>query len=220
MSLPEYVFFERVKSFYEEIRTGQKIDKVDEILYFLDDKSLKITKQWLTDERFQWSIGKGWSMLTQSPPVVAMTLDNEQDHPGGQFINNYTGENYGYDESGNPEFYSQSYGRMKHGTYNFFILAPNPDMITTMYLLIQRALSEGESPTLENDNLRSFEYYGITELRYSGTDIRPDQSMAPTMTFGRTLSVSCAFLQQWSGTLYGKSGFVSSIDIGNVNILP
>ena len=73
MSLPEYVFFERVRNFYEELRTGKSIDKVDEVLYFLDAKSVEITKKWLTDERFPWNIGKGWSMLTQTPPVVAMT---------------------------------------------------------------------------------------------------------------------------------------------------
>lgn len=218
MSLPEYVFFERVRNFYEELRTGKSIDKVDEVLYFLDAKSVEITKKWLTDERFPWNIGKGWSMLTQTPPVVAMTLDNEQDHPGGQFIGNYTGEYTEFDTAGEIMSYSETYGRMKTGTINFFLLAPNADMITAMYLLVQRALVEGESPTINQPGMHSFEHYGISHLRYSGSDIRPDQNMLPSMMFARTLSVSCSYLNIWAGTKYGNTeGFITSIDLGTVN---
>lgn len=219
MSLPEYVFFERVRHFYEELRTGKTLYKVDEVLYFLDDKSLEMTKRWLVDDRFQWNIGKGWSMLTQAPPVVAMTLDSEQDHM--QFIGNLTGEENEYDSQGNIIAWSNTYGRLKSGNINFFLLAPNSDMITAMYLLVQRALSEGESPTQDQPGLRSFEWYGISQLRYNGTDIRPDQTTLPTMMFARTLSVSCTYLMRWADKKYAdEEGFVSSIDLGNVGIIP
>lgn len=218
MSLPEYVFFERVKNFYEELRTGKSLYKVDEVLYFLDAKSIEMTKRWLVDERFQWNIGKGWSMLTQQPPVVAMTLDNEQDHL--QFLGNYTGVENEYNLAGEEIAYHETYGRMKMGTINFFLLAPNSDMITTMYLLLQRALAEGETPTAGEPGLRSYEHYGISQLRYMGTDIRPDQNMLPSMMFARTLSVSCSYVTKWAGSKYPEDeGFVSSIDLGNVGII-
>jgi len=216
MSVAEYVFFNRVTNFYERMRSGKNPEKLDEIFYFLDEKSLVMTKRWLLDERFPWTIGKGWSLLTQQPPLIAMTMDVESDRQ--QFVGNWVGEQTDTAPDGTTAIaHYESYGRLKTARYNFFIVAPNSDMVTAMYLITQRALAEGESPPLDEPHIVPYEKYGINELSYSGGDVRPDQSFIPTAAFGRTLTVTCSYLHLWRGASYGKFGFASSIELGTVN---
>ena len=217
--MPEYALFNRVSDFYERIRAGKNLHKLDEIFYFLDEKSLEMTKRWIMDERFPWSIGKGWSLLSAQPPLVMMTMDAEQDRPGGQIIGNWAGDGVnGFTDSlgrFTPANAYEGYGRLMHATFNFFLVAPNADMISAMYLLTQRALLEGESPPNDESDIIPFDFYGIGELHYSGSDVRPDQNFLPNVAFGRSLSVSCTYLQQWRGKSFGKNGFISSIDVNS-----
>jgi hypothetical protein len=85
-----------------------------------------------------------------------------------------------------------------------------------MYCLIERAMYEGETANMGEENIIQFYNYGISELRYSGTDVRPDQSYIPTGTWARTLRINCTFQHHWTGRNYDKNGYVFSIDLGNV----
>ncbi len=215
MSLPEFVFHSRIVDFYERIRAGKNLQKLDEIFFYLDERSLSMTKKWIMDERFPWTIGKGWSLLSQTPPLVAMTLDSDNDRPGGQFLGDVAGEpSISYEPDGvTPQFYFETSGRLKTATYRFFLVAPNPDMISAMYAMVLRALMEGEQPPIDETHIIPYEEYGIGELHYSGSDISPNQSFLPNVIFARTLTVNCTYLSTWRGRSFGKSGFVSSIDI-------
>ena len=215
MSVAEYVFINRITDFYKRMRAGEFPEKLDEIFYFLDEKSKVMTKKWLMDDRFEWTIGKGWSLLTQTPPIVAQTMDIESDRQ--QVLGNYMGESTSYDKNGDETEHFQGFGRIKTARFNFFLVAPNSDMITAMYLVLQRALAEGESPTLNEPYIVPYEQMGITELSYSGGDLRPDQNFLPNVAFARTLTVTCSYIHQWRGSSFGKYGFVSNIEIGNVN---
>jgi len=215
MSVAEYVFINRITDFYKRMRAGEFPEKLDEIFYFLDEKSKVMTKKWLMDERFEWTIGKGWSLLTQTPPIVAQTMDIESDRQ--QVLGNYMGQDTSYDSKGVETAHYDVHGRIKTARFNFFLVAPNSDMITAMYLVLQRALAEGETPTSNEPYIIPYEQMGITDLSYSGGDLRPDQNFLPNVAFARTLSVTCSYIHQWRGSSFGKYGFASSIELGTVN---
>lgn len=215
MSVAEYVFLNRINDFYKRMRAGEFSEKLDEIFYFLDEKSKVMTKKWLMDDRFEWTIGRGWSLLTQTPPIVAQTLEMESDRQ--QVIGNHMGEDTSYDADGNETVHHDIHGRIKTARFTFFLLAPNSDMITAMYLVIQRALSEGETPTSSEPYIIPYEQMGITDLYYSGGDLRPDQNFLPNIAFARSLTITCNYIHQWRGGSFGKYGFVSSIELGTVN---
>lgn len=214
MSVAEYVFINRITDFYKRMRAGEFPEKLDEIFYFLDEKSKVMTKKWLMDDRFEWTIGKGWSLLTQTPPIVAQTMDVESDRQ--QVLGNYMGQDTSYDAKGIETAHYDLHGRIKTARFNFFLVAPNSDMITAMYLVLQRALAEGETPTSNEPYIVPYEEMGITDLSYSGGDLRPDQNFLPNVAFARTLSVTCSYIHQWRGSSFGKYGFASSIELGNV----
>lgn len=219
MPMPEYVFHARIVDFYERMRSGKNLHKLDEVFYFLDEKSLTMTKKWLMDERFPWTIGKGWGLLTQTPPLVAMTLEAESDRDGGMAIgniSNYAGTVYEDTPEKNPIMYFEEHGRLKNARFNFILVAPSSDMISAMYLLMIRALMEGESPPIDEPHIIPYESYGIGELHYSGSDIKPNNEFLPTVAFARTITVQCTYLQFYRGVSLGNNGFASSIDIGNV----
>lgn len=217
MSVPEYVFLNRVREFYEELRSGRNLWKIDEALHFIDERGRTMIKRWVQDERYPWTIGRGYTILAQPAPIVSLVVQGDSDRPGGYFIGNYAGDGIEYEPDGTtPQEYWNSSGRLKNGSFLFIITAPNIDMLNAMYCLLERALYEGESPPVNEPNIICFNDYGIGELSYRGADVRPDQSYLPTNTFARMLTVSCTYSQIWSGKLFGKSGYAFSIDIGNV----
>lgn len=217
MSVPEYVFLSRLKEFYEELRFGKNLWKIDETLYFVDERGRSMIKRWIQDERYQWTIGRGYTILAQPAPIVTLIVQGDSDRPGGYFIGNFAQEGIDYEPDGvTPQQYWNSSGRLKTGSFTFIITAPNIDMLNAMYALVERALYEGETPPDNEPNIICFNDYGIGELSYRGADVRPDQTYLPTNTFVRTLSVSCTYTQIWSGKLFGSSNYAFSVDLGNI----
>jgi len=215
MSVPEYVFKNRVIEFYNLLKSGQNLWKVDETLAFIDERGREMIKKWLQDDRYVWKIGSGYSVLTQPPPIISLVVDADSDRQ--HILGNYAGEGIGYEPDDlTPQEYWKESARLKTGTFRFVLMAPNADMLTAMYCLLERAMYEGETPPIGEENIITFSDYGIGELSYSGTDLRPDESYLPTSAFARTLSVSCTYLHTWTGRMYGKQGFALSIDVGNV----
>ena len=216
MSIPEYVFIHRVQEFYDQLRFGKNLWKIDETLNFIDEKGREIVKRWIQDERYKWTLGRGYSVLTQPAPLISLVVDGDHDRPSGQVLGNYADDGISYNEEGVAQEYWQQNVRLKTGTFMFVLIAPNSDMLNAMYCLLERALYEGESAPINEPGIISFENYGITELSYSGSDIRPDQNYAPTSTFARTLSVSCTYPHNWSGRIFGTDGYAFSIDFGDI----
>jgi hypothetical protein len=216
MSIPEYVFIHRVQEFYDQLRAGKNLWKIDETLNFIDEKGREIVKRWIQDERYKWTLGRGYSVLTQPPPLISLVVDGDHDRPSGQVLGNYADDGISYNEDGIAQEYWQQNVRLKTGTFLFVLIAPNSDMLNAMYCLLERALYEGESAPINETGIISFENYGITELSYSGSDIRPDQNYAPTSTFARTLSVSCTYPHNWSGRIFGTDGYAFSVDFGDI----
>jgi len=217
MSVPEYVFLHRVQEFYDQLRLGHNLWKIDEVLNFVDDRGREMVKRWIQDERFPWTFGRGYTLLTQPAPIIALVVDSDSDRAGGYFLGNHAGQGIEYDPTGtNPQMYWEENARLKTGSFVFVLTAPNSDMLTAMYCLLERALYEGETPPAGEQNIISFSDYGISELRYSGSDLRPDQNYIPTATFARTLRVSCTYMHTWSGKIWGPNGYAFSIDLGNL----
>jgi hypothetical protein len=217
MSIPEYVFLNRLEEFYAMLKNGQNLWKIDETLNFIDEKGREMIKKWIQDDKYPWTIGRGYSVLTQNPPIISLVVDADRDREAGQMIGNYAGQGIGYEPDGiTPQEYWVSSARLKTGTFRFVLMAPNADMLSAMYCLLERAMYEGETPPVGEENIITFSDYGIGELYYSGSDLRPDESYVPTSAFARTLSVTCTYEHNWSGRIYGKEGFALSVDVGNV----
>jgi len=217
MSVPEYVFMHRVEEFYDQLRAGRNLWKIDETLGYIDERGREIIKKWVQDERFPWQFGRGYSLLTQAPPLVSLIVDSDSDRQSGTFLGNYGSDGIDYEpDSITPQSYWQQNARLKTGTFMFVFLAPNADMLSAMYSLVERALYEGESPPVGEENIIHFNDYGISEMRYSGGDIRPDQTFVPTASWGRTLNVTCTYMHSWTGRIWGKNNYVFSINTGTV----
>lgn len=216
MSVPEYVFLHRIQEFYNQLRAGRNLWKIDESLDFVDERGRNMIKKWIQDPRFPWTLGRGYTLLTQSPPIISLVVDSDSDRPGGNFIGHYDSDGIIYDSDGDPREYWQRNSKIKHGSFLFVFTAPNADMLTAMYVLAERALYEGESPPINEQDIITFSDYGINELTYRGSDLRPDQNYIPTATFARTLNVSCSYMHSWTGRIFGKKNYLFSINIGNV----
>lgn len=221
MSVPEYVFMHRIQEFYDQLRAGRNLWKIDETLGFVDERGREMIKRWVQDERYPWTFGQGYTILTQPAPVISLVIDADSDRPGGTFLGNFADEGIDYEpDETTPQSYWRKNVRLKTGTFLFVFTAPNADMLNAMYALIERALYEGETPPVNEENIITFSDYGISELRYRGSDVHPDQNYIPTATFARTLSVSCTYPHQWSGKIFGKTGFAVSINLGNIYASP
>lgn len=217
MSVPEYVFLNRVREFYEELRSGKNLWKIDETLHFIDERGRSMLKRWVQDDRYQWTIGRGYTILAQPAPIISLISQGDSDRPGGYFVGNYASEGIGYEpDEITPNEYWSSSGRLKSGSFVFIVTAPNIDMLNAMYALLERALYEGESPPANEPDIICFNDYGIGEISYRGADVRPDQTYLPTNTFARTLSINCTYSQIWSGRIFGTDGFAFSVDLGNI----
>lgn len=217
MSIPEYVFIHRIEEFYDQLRNGKNLWKIDETLGYIDERGREIIKKWIQDERYPWQFGRGYSLLTQAPPIVSLIVDSDSDRPSGTFLGNYAGEGIDYEPDGvTPRSYWLENARLKTGTFMFVFMAPNADMLSAMYTLVERALYEGETAPVNEPDILQFGDYGISELRYSGGDVRPDQSFVPTASWARTLSITCTYMHSWTGRIWGKENYVFSIDPGTV----
>jgi hypothetical protein len=216
MSVPEYVFLHRIQEFYDQLRAGRNLWKIDETLGFIDERGRQMIKKWIQDERFAWTFGRGYALLMQPAPVISLVVDSDSDRPNGNMIGNYARDGIEFDAIGNANYYWEQNAKLKMGSFLFVFTAPNSDMLTAMYCLTERALYEGETPPAGEEDIITFSDYGIHELSYRGSDVRPDQNYVPTATWARTLNVSCSYMQTWTGKIWGKSGFALSIDIGDV----
>ena len=216
MSVPEYVFLHRIQEFYDQLRAGRNLWKIDETLDFIDERGRQMIKKWVQDPRYPWTLGRGYTILSQPAPVISLVVDSDSDRPAGNFIGQYAGSGIRYDDEGNPKEAWEQHAKLKHGSFLFVFTAPNADMLTAMYTLVERAMYEGESPPINEKNIITFSDYGINELTYRGSDLRPDTNYLPTATFARTLNVSCSYLHTWTGRIFGKNNYVFSINIGNV----
>lgn len=217
MSVPEYVFLHRIQEFYDQLRSGRHLWKVDETMSFVDEKGREMIKRWIQDERFPWTFGRGYTILVQPAPVISLVVDSDSDRAGGYYLGNYDDEGIDYDPDGiTPQMAWEKRSKLKTGTFQFVMTAPNSDMLTAIYCLMERALYEGENAPRGEEDIIQFSDYGISELRYSGSDVRPDQSFIPTAAFARTLRVTCTYLHTWSGRTFGKNGYAFSINIGNI----
>lgn len=215
MSVPEYVFQHRIQEFYDELKSGRNLWKIDETLGFVDEKGRNLIKKWIQDPRFPWTFGRGYTVLQQAAPVISLVVDADSDR--SYMLGNYAGDGTDYEPDGTtPQSSWTQNARLKTGSFLIVMTAPNADMLTAMYALIERALYEGETANLGEENIIQFFDYGISELRYSGTDIRPDQSYIPTNTWARTLRIGCTYLHTWTGRSFGSGGYAFSIDLGNV----
>lgn len=215
MSVPEYVFTHRIQEFYDELRSGRNLWKVDETLGFVDEKGRNMIKRWLQDPRYAWTFGRGYTILQQAPPIVSLVVDSDSDR--SYMLGNYANQGIDYEpDLITPQSAWTQNARLKSGSFLMVMTAPNADMLTAMYCLIERALYEGETANLGEENIIQFYDYGISELRYSGTDVRPDQSYIPTATWARTLRINCMYTHTWTGRNYNNTGFVFSIDLGNI----
>lgn len=217
MSVPEYVFMHRIEEFYDQLRAGRNLWKIDETLGYIDERGREIIKKWVQDERFPWQFGRGYTLLTQPPPIVSLIIDSDSDRPSGTFLGNYAAEGIDYEPDDiTPQSYWQKNARLKTGTFMFVFTAPNADMLSAMYSLVERALYEGETPPVGEENIIHFNDYGISEMRYSGGDVRPDQTFVPTASWARTLNVTCTYMHSWTGRIWGKENYVFSIDTGTI----
>lgn len=215
MSVPEYVFLHRIQEFYDQLRSGKNLWKIDETLNFVDERGRQMIKRWIQDERFPWTFGRGYTILQQTAPVVSLVVDADSDR--SYMLGNYAGQGIDYEpDAVTPQMHWIESARLKSGSFIIVMTAPNSDVLTAMYCLIERALYEGETAPLNEENIIQFYDYNISELRYSGSDIRPDQSYIPTNTWARTLRISCTYMHTWTGRVYSKNGYMFSIDIGNV----
>lgn len=215
MSVPEYVFTHRIQEFYDELRSGRNLWKVDETLGFVDEKGRTMIKRWLQDPRYTWTFGRGFTILQQAPPIVSLVVDSDSDR--SYMLGNYSSQGIDYEpDLVTPQNAWTQNARLKTGSFLLVMTAPNADMLTAMYCLIERALYEGETANLGEENIIQFYDYGISELRYSGTDVRPDQSYIPTAAWARTLRINCMYQHTWTGRNYSDKGFVFSIDLGNI----
>ena len=207
----------RIEEFYDQLRNGKNLWKIDETLGYIDERGREIIKKWIQDERYPWQFGRGYSLLTQAPPIVSLIVDSDSDRPSGTFLGNYAGEGIDYEPDGvTPRSYWLENARLKTGTFMFVFMAPNADMLSAMYTLVERALYEGETAPVNEPDILQFGDYGISELRYSGGDVRPDQAFVPTASWARTLSVTCTYMHSWTGRIWGKENYVFSIDPGTV----
>lgn len=216
MSVPEYVFLHRIQEFYDQLRAGRNLWKIDEVLNFVDERGRNMIKKWIQDPRFPWTLGRGYTLLTQPAPVISLVVDSDSDRPGGNFIGQYADEGIRYDDDGNPKEYWLQNAKLKHGSFLFVFTAPNADILTAMYCLTERAMYEGEVPPINEENIITFSDYGINELVYRGSDLRPDQNYVPTATFARTLNVTCSYMHTWTGRIFGKNNYLFSLNIGNI----
>lgn len=216
MSVPEYVFLHRIQEFYDELRSGRNLWKIDETLGFVDEKGRAMIKKWIQDPRFPWTFGRGYTILQQRSPIISLVVDSASDR--SYMLGNYATDGTIIDPlSEKPQAYWQENARFKTGSFLIVMTAPNSDMLTAIYCLIERALYEGESSNIGEENIIQFSDYNISELRYSGTDIRPDQSYIPTNTWARSLRINCTYLHTWSGRHYSDTGYAFSINLGNVS---
>lgn len=216
MSVPEYVFLHRIQEFYDQLRAGRNLWKIDETLGFIDERGRNMIKKWVQDPRFPWTLGRGYTILMQPAPVISLVVDSDSDRSGGNFIGQYAGSGIVYDDDDEPKEYWEQSAKLKSGNFLFIFTAPNADTLTAMYALVERAMYEGEVPPINEENIITFSDYGIQELSYRGSDIRPDQNYIPTATFARTLSVTCSYMHTWTGRMFGKKDYLFSINIGDV----
>ena len=215
MSVPEYVFMHRIKEFYDELRSGRNLWKVDETLGFVDEKSRTMIKRWIQDPRFEWTFGKGYSVLQKEAPIISLVVDADADR--NYMLGNYASDGIIMDaDAVTPQMYYAENARFKSGTFLIVMTAPNADMLTAMYCLVERALYEGESANLGEEHIIQFNDYNISELRYSGTDVRPDQNYIPLNTWARTLKINCTYIHTWQGRIYSKNGYAFTVDLGNI----
>lgn len=120
MSVPEYVFLNRIREFYEQLRAGRNLWKIDETLHFFDERGRSMVKRWIQDEKYPWSIGRGYGLLTQQAPVISLVIQGDSDRPGGNFMGNYAEQFIEYEsDQVTPRDYWQTSARIKKCILSF-----------------------------------------------------------------------------------------------------
>jgi len=121
------------------------------------------------------SVVLNYPRATTELPCFAVLLEAESEQQN--MLADGIGETLGDDE-GPAATYSGSFWE---NTYGIYVYAEHPDVCVYLYQLAKMILF-GAKPILENG--------GFRELRFSGTEMLPDDSLVPENVFMRTLRIS------------------------------
>lgn len=139
---------------------------------------------------------------TAKPPVMCIVL--AQDAETTQVL----GDEGGYIGQGTPDEGTDSYFAMSALVHRILVYAELPDPALYLYQIAKQCLING-FPVLKADP------YFLSDLKWSGADVAPDQAYAPAGLYLRqlTLSSSRECIQDWPSSKVGRAWKVRGIHV-------